>query len=62
MKKQVPIKTEAGEGFLEEFWISELNFLMMKVYYPIEKKWISYNLGKYNPDEGLFSKLIEREN
>lgn len=61
MKRKVPVKTETGEGFIEEVWLSELNYLMVKIYYPSEKRWISYNLGVHKPGEDLFTKLINQK-
>lgn len=58
MKKKVTINTPNGEGVLEEIYISELNYLMIKVFFPDEKKYISFNLGKHDTNNNIFSNLI----
>jgi hypothetical protein len=40
------IKTPKGDGFLENIWISELGFVMVKVFYPNDKIFITYNINK----------------
>ena len=60
MKKKVTLVTDSGEGVFEEMWISELDFLMIKIYYPKEGKWISYNLGKHVPGEDIISTTIKK--
>lgn len=53
------INTPKGVGQVDEIYVSELGFLMIRVYYT-NGTYISYNLGKHNVDENLFTdKLLE---
>jgi hypothetical protein len=61
MKKDPPLVTSHGEGAVEKLWISELGYLMMKVYYEKESRWINYNLGKYDPEKNLFTEFIKQQ-
>ena len=40
------VNTPIGEGLLEKIYISELGYVMVKVYYPIEKRWVTYNINR----------------
>lgn len=57
-KKNPIVKTPDGEGELNKIFISELGFLMLKVYFPEQKKFINYNAGEYDVDNNLFNYLI----
>ena len=58
MKKPF-INTPKGVGQVDEIYVSELGFLMIRVYYT-NGTYMSYNLGKHNVDENLFTdKLLE---
>ncbi len=46
MKKK--IITKKGEGILEKIFISDLGYLMVKVYFPEDKNFITWNIGKFN--------------
>jgi hypothetical protein len=61
LKKKVALVTDSGKGVFEEMWISELDFLMIKIYYPEEKRWISHNLGKHVPGEDIISTSIKKK-
>lgn len=52
------IITPAGSGIIEKIYISELNYLMIKI--KLEQGFITYNLGKKEKDFTLsdFKKLI----
>lgn len=53
------INTPKGVGQVDEIYVSELGFLMIRVYYT-NGTYMSYNLGKHNVDENLFTdKLLE---
>jgi len=36
------LNTPIGEGLLENVYVSELGYVMVKVYYPTEKRWVTY--------------------
>jgi hypothetical protein len=47
LKKELnfEVETSFGTGVLKEFYISEIGFLMAKIWYPNEKKFINQNVG-----------------
>lgn len=51
------IKTPKGLGEIEKIYISELGFLMVRVY-NMDGTYTSYNLGKHNPTDNIFTKEI----
>ncbi len=59
MKNLPTIKTSSGEGTIEQLWISELGYLMLRVYHENESRWITYNLGTYNPEDNVFTRIID---
>jgi hypothetical protein len=55
------IQTPKGIGELNKIYISELGFLMLKIYHK-NGIFITYNLGKHNPDDNIFTnKIMEYE-
>lgn len=58
MEKNVEINTPNGLGTIDKTWISELGFLMVKVYFKDRKRWISYNLGTHDIMNNIFSIAI----
>ena len=59
MKNLPTIKTSSGEGTIEQLWISELGYLMLRFYHENESRWITYNLGTYNPEDNVFTRIID---
>ena len=51
---------EDKEYELEKIHISELNYLMVRLFNPIEKKYTTYNLGDYNPGNNFIKDEIEK--
>ncbi len=45
---------------VEKFYISELGYLMMRLYSEDRKLYITYNLGTHNPEENIFKDAIEK--
>jgi hypothetical protein len=45
---------------LENIHISELNYLMVRLFNPIEKNYTTYNLGDYNPENNFIKDEIEK--
>jgi len=45
---------------LEKIHISELNYLMVRLFNPIEKNYMTYNLGDYNPENNFIKDEIEK--
>lgn len=52
---------EDKKYLLERFYVSELGYLMMKLYSEESKKYTSYNLGNYNQNKNLFKDAIEEK-
>jgi len=50
------------EYSVEKFFISELGYLMMRLYSEENKSYTTYNLGTHNPEENIFKNLIENNN
>ena len=40
------IDTPNGEGLLEDIYVSDLGFIMVKVFYPSNKTYTTYNINK----------------
>ena len=51
---------EDKEYELEKIHISELNYLMVRLFNPIEKNYTTYNLGDYNPENNFIKDAIEK--
>ena len=47
MMIKTPIEIDGKTGIIEQIYITELQYLMVKVYFPDRKIWISYNMGKF---------------
>lgn len=60
MKQQIKINTPNGVGVIEDISVSELGFLMLKVYFEneVEKRWVSYNLGIHDVNDNMFTKEL----
>lgn len=51
-----------GERYtLEDIFISELGYLMVRIYSPEKKFYTTYNLGTHNPEENFIKDAIEKE-
>jgi hypothetical protein len=51
---------EDKEYELEKIHISELNYLMVRLFNPIEKNYMTYNLGDYNPENNFIKDEINK--
>ncbi len=58
MKQKVNIITPKGIGSIENMYVTELGFLMIRVYISEDTRWISYNLGKHDVNNNFFLKII----
>lgn len=59
-EKGIEIETPQGTGILDKIWLSDLNYIMMKIYFPEKKVWVNYNLGTNTPDNFLQKAIDER--
>lgn len=57
MTKSPTVKTPKGIGELDNIYISELGFLMVKIYFE-NGMFTTYNLGEYDIDDNIFTKEI----
>jgi len=56
------IETPKGLGEIEKLYVSELGYLMLKVYFE-NGTFITYNLGKHNENDNIFTnQIMEYEN
>lgn len=58
MKGKVEIKTPNGNGLIEEIYVSELGFLMVRVKRVDNQSWTTYNLGIHNPTDNIFTNAL----
>jgi len=61
MKQKVKIDTPYGMGVIEKFWVSELGYFMVKVFYEEEKVYKSFNMGTHDPENNIITNKIKDE-
>lgn len=54
------IKNLSGKGIIENFYVSELGFLMLRIYMIDDSRWVTHNLGVYNEEDNIFTNLIKK--
>jgi hypothetical protein len=52
------ININGNEGEIDSLWVSDLNYLMARVFIPLKDTFINYNLGEYNPNKNMFTNII----
>ena len=57
---KVLLETPKGSAEFEKLYVSELGFLMLKVYFQ-NGTYMTYNLGKHNPTDNLFTKELFKD-
>ena len=60
MKKPI-INTPKGIGELDNVYVSELGFLMVKIYFK-NGTYTTYNLGKHDENDNVFTDKINNSN
>ena len=61
-KEKTKIVIHEKEFVLEGFHISELGYLMMRLYSDSDKRYLTYNMGEYNKDSNIFNQnLLKNE-
>lgn len=50
MKKNLysEVDTPSGKATLSEIYVTELGFIMAKIYYPSTKSWVNHKIGELN--------------
>ena len=61
-KTKPKIFINESEFELQNFHISELGYLMMRLYSTDENRFLTYNLGKHDPNNNMFLNSIQNEN
>ena len=59
-KNTPKIILEDKEYELDKIHISDLNYLMVRLFNPVEKNYITYNLGDYDPKNNFIKDEIEK--
>lgn len=60
--KNPTIETPKGFGDIDKIYVSELGFLMVKVYYE-NGTYITYNFGKHDVNNNMFTnEMLKDEN
>lgn len=61
MKDSVLIETPKGLGTVDKIYVSELGYLMLRLYFE-NSTFTTYNLGKHDPENNMFTnKIMEYE-
>lgn len=47
-----------GEAILENVFVSEIGYLMLRVHIPSENRWTTFNLGFYDEGDNIFTREI----
>lgn len=56
----VNINTPDGPGEIESIFVSELGYLMIRVFLSKENRWITYSLGAHNEKDNIFTNSINK--
>lgn len=59
MGKDLVIKTNRLEGVICDIYVSELNYLMVKLD-NLDGTYTTYNIGKYDPCDNIFTKALNK--
>ncbi len=52
---------DGKEYVVEKFFISELGYLMMRLYSEENKAYTTYNLGTHDPEKNIFNEAIKKQ-
>jgi hypothetical protein len=58
---KITINTPNGIGEVESVYESDLGFMMVRVYYPNEKRYTTFNVGKYGVEDNIFTNVISEK-
>ena len=61
VKPRPEIIIEGEKYTLEDIFISELGYLMVRIYSLEKKVYTTYNLGTHNPEENFIKDAIEKK-
>ena len=60
MKDSVLIETPKGLGTVDKIYVSELGYLMLRIYFE-NGTFTTYNLGKHDPENNMFTNKIMKD-
>jgi len=60
MKDPVLIETLKGLGTVDKIYVSELGYLMLRIYFE-NGTFTTYNLGKHDPKNNMFTDKIMKD-
>jgi hypothetical protein len=60
MKDPVLIETLKGLGTVDKIYVSELGYLMLRIYFE-NGTFTTYNLGKHEPKNNMFTDKIMKD-
>lgn len=60
-KNKPKIFIEEKEFNVQDFYISELGYLMMRLYSEKDKTFLTHNIGKYDSSNNMFINSIKNE-
>lgn len=60
-KTKPKIFLNEAEFELQNFYISELGYLMMRLFSTDDNRFLTYNLGKHDPNSNMFLNSIQNE-
>jgi hypothetical protein len=60
MKDPVLIETIKGLGTVDKIYVSELGYLMLRIYFE-NGTFTTYNLGKHDPENNMFTDKIMKD-
>lgn len=60
MKDLVLIETPKGLGTVDKIYVSELGYLMLRIYFE-NSTFTTYTLGKHDPENNMFTNKIMKD-
>jgi hypothetical protein len=60
MKDSVLIETPKGLGAVDKIYVSELGYLMLRIYFE-NSTFTTYNLGKHDLENNMFTNKIMKD-
>jgi len=60
MKIKPTIKFQKNTGIIDEIYVSELNFLMIRIDNN-NGTYSTWNCGQYNPEENIFTNILSKK-
>jgi hypothetical protein len=55
------VETPNGKAIISKFYFTELGYLMIKLYFIDEKRWVNYRIGELNNLLQVINTKVENE-